>query len=320
MHNLPLIKASTLFYLLLLVFIFSGNTNAQSNIDTETDSEIEQERHTQLTDHQPIKDKQLPTLISIKAGTFIKGSDRKQREYGYDLDTQAYKRTITRDSKWYEREANLQKADTPAYQISETPITNKQYLQFINATGHQAPSVDATTWASYGLIHPFERTQRFIWKDGVPPAGRENHPVVLISYDDAVAYTSWLSTATGSEWRLPQPDEWERAARGDDGHYFPWGNVFDKTKLNSHDQGPFDTQEVGKYPDGASPHGLLDAAGQVFEWTLTDKAHKRAWVRGGSWDDKGCGVCRSAARHTRPKALKHILLGFRVVATGKPID
>ena len=58
---------------------------------------------------------------------------------------------------------------------------------------------------------------------------------------------------------------------------------------------------------------MLDAAGQVFEWVAAEKDQKRAWVKGGSWDDKGCGVCRPSARHTRPKTLKHILIGFRVV-------
>ena len=134
-----------------------------------------------------------------------------------------------------------------------------------------------------------------------------------VSYEDANAYAEWLSERTGDVWRLPRLDEWERAARGDDGWVFPWGNEFDAALLNSHDQGPFDTQPVGMHPKGASSHGLLDAAGQVFEWIKTEPDHKRTWVRGGSWDDKGCGVCRPAARHTRSKLLRHILIGFRLV-------
>ena len=59
--------------------------------------------------------------------------------------------------------------------------------------------------------------------------------------------------------------------------------------------------------------GLLDAAGQVFEWTRNETKPGRYEVRGGSWDDKGCGVCRPAARHGRPATLKHILIGFRLV-------
>jgi formylglycine-generating enzyme required for sulfatase activity len=71
---------------------------------------------------------------------------------------------------------------------------------------------------------------------------------------------------------------------------------------------------VGNFPKGASPFGLLDAAGQVFEWTATAAGAGRYLVKGGSWDDKGCGVCRPAARHARAEGIKHILIGFRLVS------
>ena len=61
------------------------------------------------------------------------------------------------------------------------------------------------------------------------------------------------------------------------------------------------------------PDGLLDAAGQVYEWTTTPAGAGRFIVKGGSWDDKGCGVCRPAARHARPTELRHIIIGFRLV-------
>jgi formylglycine-generating enzyme required for sulfatase activity len=70
---------------------------------------------------------------------------------------------------------------------------------------------------------------------------------------------------------------------------------------------------VGRIRAGASPYGLLDGAGQVFEWTATPAGPGRHIVKGGSWDDKGCGVCRPAARHGRPDNIKHILIGFRLV-------
>ncbi len=180
-------------------------------------------------------------------------------------------------------------------------------------TGHRAPEVDEKTWASYGLVHPWSRTRRFAWADGVPPEGRGDHPVVLVSRGDAEAYAAWLSQTTGERWRLPTELEWEKAARGVDGRRFPWGNRFAPALLNSHDEGPFDTLPVGSFPRGASPFGMLDPAGQVFEWTSTMSSPGRAIVKGGSWDDKGCGVCRPAARHSRPVDLKHILVGFRLV-------
>ncbi len=175
--------------------------------------------------------------------------------------------------------------------------------------------MDEATWRSYGLIHPYARTRRHAWIGGEPPEGRPDHPVVLVSHDDARAYATWLSEVTGLTWRLPTWQEWEKAARGLDGRVFPWGDDWDPARLNSHDEGPFDTLPVGSFPEGASPFGLLDPAGQVFEWTASETKPGRFEVRGGSWDDSGCGVCRPAARHSRPQGLKHILIGFRLTVS-----
>jgi len=62
--------------------------------------------------------------------------------------------------------------------------------------------------------------------------------------------------------------------------------------------------------------GLADMAGEVYEWTSTKAGEGRHVVKGGSWDDKGCGVCRAAARHSRPDGLKHIIVGFRLARDG----
>ena len=255
----------------------------------------------------------VPALVSIPAGDFVLGSDRDEREYAYTLDELAYGHSRTRERRWYEREDERRVATTGAYRIMQVPVTNAAYALFIAATGRPAPDVDRATWASYRLIHPYARTRRHAWVDGRPPAGRETHPVVLVSQNDARAYAEWLTGESGHNWRLPTEAEWEKAARGVDGRAFPWGREYDATLLNSHDAGPFDTLPVGAFPQGASPFGMLDAAGQVFEWTATAAGPGRAIVKGGSWDDSGCGVCRPAARHGRPIGIKHILVGFRLV-------
>jgi formylglycine-generating enzyme required for sulfatase activity len=162
-------------------------------------------------------------------------------------------------------------------------------------------------------VHPYAAVQRFLWDGGAPPPGRAKHPVVLVDHADAEAYAAWLSRVTGRHWRLAAEAKWEKAARGTDGRLFPWGDAFDPTRLASHDTGSFDTVPVGSHPDGASPFGMLDAAGLVFEWTTTPEGPDGYIVKGGSWDDKGCGVCRSAARHARSAELRHILIGFRLV-------
>ncbi len=255
----------------------------------------------------------VPETIAIPAGAFIAGSDRAEREMAYRLDEAAYGHSRTRKAKWYENEPDRQQRDTAAFRITRTPITNAQYAAFVTATGYPAPDVDPKTWAGYGLIHPYDRTRRHAWREGKPPSGRPDHPVVLVSHHDAEAYAAWLSSATGQSWRLPKEDEWEKAARGTEGRRFPWGDDWNPGLANSHDAGPFDTLPVGRFADGASPFGLLDGAGQVFEWTATAAGAGRFIVKGGSWDDSGCGVCRPAARHGRPAAIKHILIGFRLV-------
>ena len=265
----------------------------------------------------PVQSDQMPVsgiqLIEIPAGPFIAGSDAAEREQAYQLDEAAYGHSRTRERGWYNDEDERQIIELDTYFITENLITNAQYLEFLEATGHRAPNIDKETWDGYGLIHPYERTRQFAWTEGVPPAGRENHPVVLVNHADAEAFATWISAETGQTWRLPSEMEWQKAARGTDGRMFPWGNDWDANRLNTHDAGPFTTVPVGSFPDSASPYGMLDAAGQVFEWTSTLARTGRYWVKGGSWDDRGCGVCRPADRHSRPEDLQHILVGFRLV-------
>lgn len=259
-----------------------------------------------------------PDTVDIPAGAFIAGSDAAERDYAYRLDEAAYGHALTRQNGWYDREAARHSDTLPGFAIMLKPVTNDDYACFVTATGHKAPDVAEREWQSYGLIHPFERTRRHAWSDGKPAEGRSRHPVVLVAYHDALAYAAWLTGTTGTSWRLPTALEWEKAARGIEGRIFPWGNTFDPKLLNSHDAGPFDTMPVGQFPDGRSSFGLFDAAGQVFEWTATPAGAGRHMVKGGSWDDKGCGVCRPAAGHGRPDGLKHILIGFRLVREARP--
>ncbi len=258
-------------------------------------------------------DAMVPPTVAVAAGPFIAGSDAAEREAAYRLDEAAYGHRVTRDNRWYAGERPRGPATTGAFAITKTPITNARYAAFVEATGHRAPAVDPATWRGYRLIHPYSRTRRHAWSDGAPPPGRQDHPVVLVSHDDALAYAAWLAAETGRAWRLPSEPEWEKAARGLDGARFPWGDDWDPRRLNSADLGPFDTMAVGRFAAGVSPFGLMDAAGLVFEWTATPSGQGRFMVKGGSWDDKGCGVCRPAARHGRPADLKHILIGFRLV-------
>lgn len=251
--------------------------------------------------------------MAVPAGQFLSGSGREEREKAYALDEVAYGHSVTRNNKWYEDELPRKMRETRAFDIMVNLVTNADYFIFVEETAHPPPQVDQVTWDAYGLIHPFKRTLKFQWRDGRPPAGRKDHPVVMVSHDDAEAYAKWLSRRTGERWRMATQIEWEKAMRGTDGRVFPWGDEWDASKLNSHDNGPFDTVPVGSFPEGASPYGVLDGVGQVFEWVADGASEGRHYVKGGSWDDKGCGVCRPAERHSRPSEIKHILIGFRLV-------
>lgn len=112
-----------------------------------------------------------PDVIAIAEGAFVAGSDQAEREAAYFLDEAAYGHDRTRQFDWYDRERNRVSIWLPAYEITRTVITNGQYALFIAATGHPAPDVDQATWNGYGLIHPFERSSKFAWVEGQPPAG-----------------------------------------------------------------------------------------------------------------------------------------------------
>ncbi|MBC8252903.1 MAG: formylglycine-generating enzyme family protein [Ardenticatenia bacterium] len=174
-----------------------------------------------------------PDVVLIPAGEFTMGSDPGSDPYAFD--DQQPQHTLY----------------LPDYYLAKTPVTNAQYAAFVQAAGHDPPS------------H---------WDGGKPPSGKEDHPVVNVTWHDAVAYGNWLAQATGKPYRLPSEAEWEKGARGSDGRIYPWGNQWDVARCNSREGGKGDTTPVGAYPEGASPYGLLDMVGNV--WELTRSAYE----------------------------------------------
>jgi len=250
--------------------------------------------------------------VTIPAGAFLMGSTPAQVEAGYRISAQGYGHDRVRQFGWFDHEMPQHTVTLAQYRIQKTAVTQREYAQFVTETHYPAPLVDAATWQEYGLVHPYSRAQAYNWQQGRPPEHRGDHPVVLVSSRDAEAYAQWLSHKLHRTLRLPTAAEWEKAMRGTDGRLFPWGNRYDAARLNNDDRGSFGTMPVGSFAGGASPYGVLDGAGQVYEWTSTPQGAHRRIVKGGSWDDHG-GICRSAAFHSRPIMIKHIIIGFRLV-------
>jgi|GEM_PF-1544016 len=138
------------------------------------------------------------------------------------------------------------------------------------------------------------------------PTGEENHPVVNVSWDDAQAFCQWAGV------RLPTEQQWEKAARGVDGRAYPWGNQTPSGDLCNFNNIVGGTTPVGQYPQGASPYGLLDMAGNVWEWCETAYSQGVYVIRGGAYDSNASRV-GCADRYGNYRNGRDVNGGFRVV-------
>jgi serine/threonine-protein kinase len=145
---------------------------------------------------------------------------------------------------------NVDSYESPAHEVTVAPffmdrteVSNEQYAAFLKATNHTAPPD---------------------WKDKQYPPGAGQMPVVNVSWQDANAYAAW----TGK--RLPSEAEWEFAARTTDRRRYPWGTTWDAAKANTSETNLNRPGEVHDYADAANPYGLLNLAGNVWEWTASE--------------------------------------------------
>ncbi len=225
-------------------------------------------------------------LVQIPAGAFTMGSDE-----GFPAERPAHQVMVDR------------------YWISKYLVTNARYAQFVRETNHRVPYVDDPRVAADNWdVH--RRTC---------PSGRDQHPVVLVSWHDAVAYCTWAGG------RLPTEAEWERAARGGlEGKRYPWGDDIDPSNANYDNWNG--TSPVGTYPPNA--YGLCDVAGNVWEWVADwyDPKYYRSSplanppgpghgttrvLRGGAWL-LFPQFCRVAYRFREGPDFRFNLIGFRL--------
>jgi formylglycine-generating enzyme required for sulfatase activity len=176
--------------------------------------------------------------------------------------------------------------ELPEFWIDRTPVTNAEYACFVAATGREPPD------------H---------WEGKTPPKEMADHPVIHVSWHDAQAYAGWAGK------RLPAEEEWEKAARGTDGREYPWGGQEPKPELGNFARSAGGTTPVGKYsPQGDSPYGCVDMAGNVWEWTASDYSKDEKVLRGGAWNG-GWHLVRATVRgHVTPDG-RGYGVGFRCV-------
>ncbi len=138
--------------------------------------------------------------------------------------------------------------------IDRDLVTNADYKKFLDAHPERAvPDIDIPQLKGWSWD---AAARRFA-------PGRENLPVVLVTWDDASAYCEWAGM------RLPTEAEWEKAARGADGRLYPWGNTWDQNKTAFGEKGASDAAPVGSFASGASPYGVNDMVGNVWQWTTS---------------------------------------------------
>lgn len=195
--------------------------------------------------------------IFIPAGNFTMGSREEhiQQTLAECNDTEGEETGQWCQASWFKEP--LRSVFIDNFEITKYEITNAQYKVCVNAGNCR----DANRQVN-GNNPPYD-----------PNYFTDNYPVVMVSWEDAQTFCKQLNG------RLPTEEEWEKAARGTDERRYPWGNTFESTKANLSSSFP---ASVGSFPQGASPYGIMDMAGNVFEWTATQGTTGYI-VRGGGW-------------------------------------
>jgi serine/threonine-protein kinase len=201
-----------------------------------------------------------------------------------------------------------EQVELPEFWISKTPVTQAEYQRYIAANPKEAvPFVNADR----ALPYNWSQSQR------TPSPNKADHPVVLVNWYDALRFCAW------AEAQLPTEMQWEKAARGNDGRRYPWGNTEPTDKVCNFNKNVGGTTAVGRYsPQGDSPYGCVDMSGNVCEWCLNkyenpanttfDQSYDWRVLRGGSFYSEGYYARTDSRYYDVPTSCSRDY-GFRVV-------
>jgi formylglycine-generating enzyme required for sulfatase activity len=212
--------------------------------------------------------------------------------------------------------------DVPAFTIAKYPVTNAQFAKFIEADGYKTEK----WWTDVGWQTKEENkwTEPRYWRDD--ECNIADCPVVGVTWYEAIAFCRWLSEVSGEKIIIPTEQQWQRAAQGDDGRTYPWGNEFDDTRCNTDESGIWQTTPVTQYEGmGDSPFGVVDMIGNVWEWCLTRYGNGSTSIdgtsvrvlRGGSFDDFQ-NHARAASRGWCDPEYRSLVIGFRIARNPNP--
>ncbi len=215
-----------------------------------------------------------------------------------------------------------QRVQVDDFCIGRLPVSCLQYLDFINSLEdrEQALRRAPRLFSQGGML--FDEVDGVLAIPERDPSGMPwdpNWPVFGVSFDAAESYCAWRGERDGMAYRLPDEREWEVAARGADGRFYPWGNVWEPTYCKSaHARpGPAHLEPCGSFPQDRSPYGVMDMAGGVSDWTASNAVKPRDGqkperiYRGGSWNQLDLHA-RAASRHAASAESVSVSVGFRL--------